>query len=125
MQLTERRIGHITILDLAGKLILGERPDRVKEKIRELVGRGEKRILLNLADVTLVDSSGLGELVACNTTAWRGGATVKIANAGGRIQDLLVLTKLLTIFDAYESEKAALESYGTSPGSPAATESRR
>jgi anti-sigma B factor antagonist len=75
--------------------------------------------VINLAEVDTIDSSGLGELVACYTTAWRGGATVKLANAGRRIQDLLVLTKLLTIFDAFDSEAAALESFtatGRTPG---------
>jgi anti-sigma B factor antagonist len=111
MELFERRIGHITILSLAGKLTLGEDLNRLKDKIRQLVSRGDKQIVLNLGDVTLVDSSGLGELVACYTTAWRGGATVKLASAGRRIQDLLVLTKLFTIFESYETEEAALVSF--------------
>ena len=111
MQLTERRVGDVTVLDLAGKLTLAEDADRLKDKIGKLVFRGEKQIVINLAEVHTVDSSGLGELVACYTTAWRNGATVKLANAGRRIQDLLVLTKLLTIFDAYDSEAAALASF--------------
>jgi anti-sigma B factor antagonist len=111
MQLTERRVGDVTILDLAGKLTLHESADRLKDKIGKLVFRGEKQIIINLAEVHTIDSSGLGELVACYTTAWRGGATVKLANACRRIQDLLVLTKLFTIFDAYDSEAAALESF--------------
>lgn len=125
MQLSERRIGHITILDLAGRLMLGESPDRVKDRIHEIVARGEKRIVLNLASVTEIDSTGLGALVACNTTAWRGGGTVKVANAGERIQDLLVLTKLFTIFDAYDSERAALDSFAAGSEHPEITESRR
>jgi anti-sigma B factor antagonist len=114
MQLTERRVGDVTILDLTGRLTLAEHADRLKEKIGKLVFRGETRILINLADVQTIDSSGLGELVACYTTAWRHGATVKLANAGRRIQDLLVLTKLLTIFDAYDSEAAAVDSFAVS-----------
>lgn len=111
MELTERRIGHITILSLAGKLTLGEGVHRLKDTVGKLMIRGDKQILLDLGDVTLVDSSGLGELVACYTTAWRHGATVKLANAGRRIQDLLVLTKLFTIFESYESEADAIASF--------------
>ena len=101
----------MVVVDLAGKLTISENADRLKDKIGKLVFHGDKQILINLADVHTIDSSGLGELVACYTTAWRGGATVKLVNAGRRIQDLLVLTKLFTIFDTYESEAAAIESF--------------
>ena len=111
MQLSERRVGTIVVLDLIGKLTLTDNPGLLKEKITSVVARGESNILLNLARVTYIDSSGLGELVACHTTAWRGGATVKLANNGRRVYDLLVLTKLVTIFDCYGSEAAALESF--------------
>ena len=111
MQLKERRIGKVTILDLAGKLTLTDEPGQLKDRITGLVVQGSKQIVLNLGELTYVDSSGLGELVACHTSAWRGGATVKLANAGKRLQDLLVLTKLFTIFDAYDSEQAALQSF--------------
>ena len=111
MQLSERRVGDVAVLDLAGKLTLTDDPGRLKEKINDLIQQGIRDIVLNLADLSFLDSSGLGELVASHTTAWRGGATVKLANAGRRVQDLLVLTKLITIFDAYESEIDALESF--------------
>src|SRR5687767_5602860 len=107
MQLSERRVGDVIILDLVGKLTLPDRAGRLKDKISSLVVHGDKQILLNLAEVTLVDSSGLGELVACQTTAWRGGASVKLVGTGQRTQDLLVLTKLLTIFESYNSERDA------------------
>jgi anti-sigma B factor antagonist len=111
MQLSERRIGDVTILDLEGKLTLTDQPGKLKEKIASLIFQGEQQIVLNLGELSFVDSSGLGELVACHTTAWRGGATVRLANAGRRLQDLLVLTKLLTIFDSYDSEHEALASF--------------
>lgn len=111
MQLSERRIGDVTILDLAGKLTLPDQPGQLKERISSLIFRGECRIILNLGEVSFMDSSGLGELVACHTTAWRGGATVKVVNAGRRIQDLLILTKLLTIFETFDSEVDALASF--------------
>ena len=111
MKLSERRVGTIVVLDLVGKVTLTDNPGRLKEKITSLVAHGETNIVLNLAQVNYIDSSGLGELVACHTTAWRGGATVKLANNGRRVWDLLVLTKLVTIFDCYNSEAEALESF--------------
>lgn len=111
MKITERRIGDVVVVDLAGKLTLSDDVDRLKDRINKLVFRDEKHIVVNLAEVTSIDSSGLGELVACYTTAWRAGAVIKVANAGKRIHDLLVLTKLFTIFDTYESEAAAVESF--------------
>ena len=111
MQLSERRVGTIVVLDLVGKLTLTDNPGRLKETITSLIRQGEANIVLNLALVNYIDSSGLGELVASHTTAWRGGATVKLANSGRRVWDLLVLTKLATIFDCYGSEAAALESF--------------
>jgi anti-sigma B factor antagonist len=111
MQLSERRVGTIVVLDLVGKLTLTDNPGRLKDKITSLIWQGESNIVLNLAQVNYIDSSGLGELVASHTTAWRGGATVKLANSGRRVWDLLVLTKLATIFDCYGSEEAALESF--------------
>ena len=111
MKLSERRVGSIVVLDLVGKLTLTDNPGRLKEKITSLIARGELNIVLNLAQLNYIDSSGLGELVASHTTAWRGGATVKLADTGRRVWDLLVLTKLVTIFDCYPSEAAALESF--------------
>jgi anti-sigma B factor antagonist len=111
MQLSERRVGTIVVLDLVGKLTLTDNPGRLKEKITSLMVQGESSIILNFSQVTYIDSSGLGELVASHTTAWRGGATVKLANIGRRVWELLVITKLATIFDCYGSEAAALESF--------------
>ena len=111
MRISERRVGAVAVLDLAGKLTCTDGPGLVKDKITSLVYMGQKNIVLNLEDITYVDSSGLGELVACHLTAERGGATIKLANAGYRMQDLLVLTKLLTIFESHRSETTAVESF--------------
>jgi anti-sigma B factor antagonist len=111
MRISERRVGDVTVIDLAGKLTCTDGPGLVKDKITTLVYQGRKNIVLNLAEITYVDSSGLGELVACHLTAERGGAGIKLANAGYRMQDLLVLTKLLTIFESHRSEAAAVESF--------------
>ena len=111
MRISERHVRDITVLDLAGKLTLTDGPGRVKDKISSLVYQGHRQIVLNLAEITYVDSSGLGELVACHLTAERGGGCIKLANAGYRMQDLLVLTKLLTIFESHRSEAAAIDSF--------------
>ena len=111
MQLSERRVGTIVVLDLVGKLTLTDNPGRLKEKITSLIRQSESSIVLNFAQVNFIDSSGLGELVASHTTAWRGGATVKLVNIGRRVWELLVITKLATIFDCYDSEAEALESF--------------
>ena len=111
MQLSERRVGTIVVLDLVGKLTLTDNPGRLKEKITSLMRQSESSIVLNFAQVHFIDSSGLGELVASHTTAWRGGATVKLANIGRRVWGALVITQLATIFDCYDSEAEALESF--------------
>jgi anti-sigma B factor antagonist len=111
MRISERHVGDVTVLDLVGKLTLTDGPGRVKDKVTSLVYQGHRQIVLNLAEVTYVDSSGLGELVACHLTAERSAGCIKLANAGYRMQDLLVLTKLLTIFESHRSEAAALESF--------------
>lgn len=113
MRIGERRIGDVTILDVAGKMTVNDGPGRVKDKVSSLVFQGQKRIVLNLADVTYVDSSGLGELVACHLSAVKAGSVIKLANMGSRMQDLLVLTKLLTLFEAHTSEASAIESFST------------
>lgn len=111
MRITERHVGGVTVLDLMGKLTLTDGPGRVKDKVTSLIYQGHRQIVLNLAEITYVDSSGLGELVACHLTAERSAGCIKLANAGYRMQDLLVLTKLLTIFESHRSEAAAIESF--------------
>jgi anti-sigma B factor antagonist len=111
MRIGERRVGDVTVVDVSGRLTVNDGPGRMKDKITSLVFQGHKQIVLNMAKVTYVDSSGLGELVACHLSAARGGSLIKIANAGNRTQDLLVLTKLVTLFDSHPSEAAAIESF--------------
>lgn len=113
MEIEERKIAGVTIVDITGKMVASENPGRLKDKITSLVFQGENRIVLNLGGVSYVDSSGLGELVACHSTTVRGGGEVKIANVGKRINDLLVMTKLLTVFDVHDSEDAAIKSFAS------------
>src|SRR5688572_1152684 len=113
MRISERRTGDVVVLDLSGKLTCVDGPGVVKDTITSLVYQGHRNIVLNLADISYVDSSGLGELVACFLTAERGGSLIKLANAGYRMRDLLVLTKLLTLFESHASEAAAVASFAS------------
>jgi anti-sigma B factor antagonist len=111
MEISERKVGNVTIVDISGKLVASDSSGRLKDKVTSLVFQGEKRIVLNLANVSYVDSSGLGELVACHGSAVRNNGEVKLANAAKKINDLLVMTKLLTVFDAHDSEDAAVKAF--------------
>jgi len=111
MQIEERAVGEVTVLDLKGKMTLGEGDELLKDKINSLIHQGRKKILLNLADVPYVDSAGLGEIVRTYTTVSRQGGSLKLVNLTKRITDLLSITKLLTVFETYESENDAVRSF--------------
>lgn len=113
MQIEERIVGAVTILDLKGKLVLGDGDALLKDKIHSLINQGKKQLILNLADVPYVDSAGIGEIVRTHTTVTRGGGSLKLLNVTKRIHDLLVITKLLTVFDSFDSESEALASFTT------------
>src|SRR5687768_9207902 len=109
--ISERQAGDVTILDLDGKVTIGEGSVALRNAIRRLIGEGKKKILLNLAGVGYVDSSGIGELVSSFTTVNKEGGQLKLLNLTQKIQDLLAITKLLTVFDTFENEGEALGSY--------------
>ncbi|HXG84163.1 MAG TPA: STAS domain-containing protein [Pyrinomonadaceae bacterium] len=111
LNITERQAGDITILDMNGKVTIGEGSVALRTTIRRLLGEGKKNILLNLGQVGYVDSSGIGELVSSFTAVNKEGGKLKLLNLTQKIQDLLAITKLLTVFDVYESESEALSSY--------------
>ena len=111
MKISERQAGDVTVLDLGGKITMGEGSVSLRGAIRRLVEMGKKKILLNLGQVSYVDSSGVGELVAGFTTVTRDGGQLKLLNLTRKIQDLLAITKLLTVFDVYDDEAAALNSF--------------
>ena len=111
MQIEERVVGEVTILDLKGKITLGEGDEVLKDKINSLILQNRKRILLNLAEVPYIDSAGLGEIVRTYTTVSRQGGALKLVNLTKRITDLLSITKLLTVFEAYDSEPEALKGF--------------
>ncbi len=111
MKIVERQVGDVVILDLHGKILIGEGDDALREAVTKLADAGKTKILLNLADVPYVDSAGLGEIVRTYTTVSRKGGKLKLLNLTKKIQDLLSMTKLLTVFEAYESEDEAVRSY--------------
>jgi anti-sigma B factor antagonist len=111
MQIDERVVGDVTILDLKGKMTLGEGDELLKDKVNSLMHRGHKHLLLNLGQVPYIDSAGLGEIVRSYTTISRQGGKMKLLNVTKRIEDLLSITKLLTVFDTYDSEEEALQSF--------------
>jgi len=111
MQIEERAVEAVTILELKGKLTLGDGDSLLKDKIHSLVNQDRKHIVLDLGELTYVDSAGLGEIVRSLTTVTRGGGTLKLLNLNKRIQDLMVMTKLITVFDTFENEAEAVRSF--------------
>jgi anti-sigma B factor antagonist len=111
MQIEERIVGDVTILDLKGKMTLGEGDELLKDKINSLIHQGQKKLLLNLEGVPYIDSAGLGEIVRTYTTVSRQGGSLKLVNLTKRITDLLSITKLLTVFETFEAEKDAVASF--------------
>jgi anti-sigma B factor antagonist len=115
MDIKERVIEGVSVLDLGGKIVLGEGDLQIKERIRDLLADGQRRILLNLGDVSYIDSAGLGALISGYTTVKRESGQLKLVNLTKRIQDLLAITKLITVFDTYDSEKEAIASFTARP----------
>ena len=111
LEVTERQAGDVTILDMNGSVRMGEGAIALRNSIRGLIEGGKKKILLNLGGVKNIDSSGIGELIANYTTISRDGGDLKLLNLTDKIQNLLVITKLLTVFDSYDNEAEALNSF--------------
>ena len=111
LSINKRQAGDVAILDLNGEVRIGDSATALRSAIRELVAAGNQKILLNLAGVRYIDSSGIGELIANYTTVGRNGGKLKLLSLTDRVQDLLVITKLLTVFDVYDNEAEALSSF--------------
>ena len=111
INISERQAGDVTILDLEGKVTIGEGSVALRNAIRRLLGEGKTKILLNLGAVGYIDSSGIGELVSSFTAVNKEGGTLKLLNLTQKIQDLLAITKLLTVFDTFDDEATALSSF--------------
>lgn len=111
VKLTTRKVGDVTVIDAVGRITLGEGSSSFRDTIRNLVTKGDKKLLLNLAEVTYIDSSGIGELVSAFTTVTNQGGQLKLLQLTKRIEDLLQITKLYTVFDVFDDEAAAVRSF--------------
>jgi anti-sigma B factor antagonist len=111
LSIATRQLDGVTILDLSGRITLGEGSVQLRDAIRDLISKGDKNILLSLGDVNYIDSSGLGELVSAFTTAKNQNAEVKLLNLTKKVKDVLQVTKLYTVFDIYDDEAHAIGSF--------------
>ncbi len=111
LKMTDHVVDGVAVVALEGRVVLGEESNALREKVKSLLAAGQKKVVLNMNNVTYIDSSGLGTLVASHTTARSQGASLKISNLGSKFQEILQVTKLVTVFDAYPSEAAAISSF--------------
>ena len=111
IKLNTRQVGDVSVVDVAGRITLGEGSSALRDTMRDMVGKNQKKILLNLGDVSYIDSSGIGELVSGFTTVTNSGGQLKLLNLNKRVKDLLQITKLYTVFDVHEDEAAAIRSF--------------
>ncbi len=110
-KLSPRQVGEVVVIDVSGRITLGEGSSNLREGIRELMGKGSRKILLNLGEVSYIDSSGIGELVSAFTSVANQGGQLKLLNLTKRVRDLLQITKLYTVFDVYDDEAKAVGSF--------------
>ena len=113
MEIAERAVSDVTVLDLKGKMTVGEGDELLKDKINSLLSQGKKKLVLNLEGVPYIDSAGLGEIVRTYTTVSRQGGSLKLLNLTKRIEDLLSITKLLTVFETFDTEPEAIKSFSS------------
>jgi anti-sigma B factor antagonist len=111
MKASSRQVNGVTVVDMSGRITLGEGSVVLRDSIRDLLGKGEKKILLNLGNVTYIDSSGIGELVSAFTSVRNQGGELKLLNLTKKVHDLLQITKLYTVFDIKDDETAAVGSF--------------
>ena len=111
IKLEERQIGRVTVLDIVGRLTMSQPAQRLKDKINSLISQERTQIVLNLADVPYIDSAGLGQLVASYGSVLKAGGALKLLHVGARSQELLSITRLLTLFESFDSEAEAVQSF--------------
>jgi len=111
VKLNVRQVGDVSVVDVAGRITLGEGSSALRDALRDLVSKGQNKILLNLGEVSYIDSSGIGELVSGFTSVTNSGGTLKLLNLTKRVQDLLQITKLYTVFDVHDNEAHAVASF--------------
>jgi anti-sigma B factor antagonist len=111
LRMTEREVSGVTVVDLEGRIVLGEESNAFRERVKGLLANNHKKIILNMANVTYIDSAGLGTLVATFHSARSQGGTLKLCNLGAKFTEVLQVTKLMTVFDVYPNETAAVQSF--------------
>ena len=111
LKFTNREVDGVSVVALDGRIVLGEESNALRERVKALVAEGKKKIVLNMANVTFIDSAGLGTLVAAHHSAKSQGAALKLCHLGAKFQEVLQITKLLTVFDVYNSESEAVASF--------------
>jgi anti-sigma B factor antagonist len=111
LRMTDRDVSGITVVDIEGRIVLGEESNAFRERVKSLLAAGKKKIVLNMAQVSYIDSAGLGTLVATFHSARSQGATLKLVNLGAKFKEVLQVTKLMTVFDTYDNEAAAVQSF--------------
>jgi anti-sigma B factor antagonist len=112
--MTSREVDGISVLTLEGRIVLGEESNALREQVKSMLAAGQRKVVLNMGQVTYIDSAGLGTLVAAHHSARTQGAILKLSNLGKKFQEILQVTKLLTVFEVYDSEAAAISSFSAS-----------
>jgi anti-sigma B factor antagonist len=111
LKMTNREVDGVSVVALDGRIVLGEESNALREKVKSLMAEGKKKVVLNMANITFIDSAGLGTLVAAHHSAKSQGAALKLAHLGAKFQEVLQITKLLTVFDVYNTEAEAVSSF--------------
>lgn len=111
LKMTNREVEGVSVVALDGRIVLGEESNALREKVKGLIAEGKKKVVLNMANITFIDSAGLGTLVAAHHSAKSQGAALKLAHLGSKFQEVLQITKLLTVFDVYNTEAEAVASF--------------
>ena len=111
LRMTDRDVNAVKVLDIEGRIVLGEESNALREKLKSLIAEEKKKIVLNMANIKYIDSSGLGTLVAAHCSAKTRGASLRLCHLGSKFQEVLQITKLVTIFEVYDTEAAAVASF--------------
>ena len=113
IKMTDREVDGVSVVTLEGRIVLGEESNTFREKLKSLLAEGKKKIVLNMAGIKYIDSAGLGTLVAAHVSAKTQGASVRLCNLGKKFHEVMQITRLLTVFDVYDTEAAAVSSFQT------------
>jgi anti-sigma B factor antagonist len=111
MKFNKRQNGDVTILDLSGRITIGSGEEALRNAMQEILNSGAQKVVINMGGVTMIDSSGIGELVSAYTTATNRGAKLKLANLPAKVSDILTITQLITVFDVFDTEAEAVQSF--------------